>query len=88
MNIFSVRHWPLHIGRVSLACTSITAVGQELMSNGVDSDRTLLGCALLLVRQLKVFHAFLLEWAKAIPSTDSIHRSQHFLPKQDVSSSA
>ena len=35
------RALPLHIERMSLACTSITAVGQELMSDGVGSDRAL-----------------------------------------------
>jgi len=31
----------LHVERVGLACTSITAVGQELVSDGVGSDRAL-----------------------------------------------
>jgi len=46
------------------------------------------GRAMCPERQFKVFHAFLFEWMKSIPSTNSICRSRRFLSRQDMSSSA
>ena len=82
------RALPLHIERMSLVCTSITTVGQELMSDGVGSDRALPWTCAAACKAVKSFPCFLLEWEKSIPSTDSIHHSRRFPSRQDVSSSA
>jgi len=48
----------LHIERVSLACTSISAVGQKLMSDGVGSDRALPWMCAAPCKAVKSFPSF------------------------------